>query len=425
MHTTRRQFLGSAAGAALAPFSLVGAPARLPRAHFAVHPFVEANPKAVFVKRTKVPHKMDEPAKLREGIAFAREVFVPVETASDKSVPVSHRVILKPNFTSVRNRRPHEENWGTGTDPQFYEGMIIGLKELGLKRFYFLEANNFHSWNYRGLADINDRHGVEVNEPERRVRNFQEGFEMTWTKVADPVVYTSIPHYAPVNEPDTWLLNIAKWKAHGMCMTLATKNEQGLVVKPYVRFCPGWRMVTGAPEWMQPNIHKDVESRVNRYFANHVKLGYARYESKADLSPMNQEIWAHKTCDNAQTLKTGLAIIEGIYGRDGDGFGTGTDHLTNLVMFGKNKLRLDMIGMYLGGHEPGNVNLFRIAKERGLLDTFNPWEVPVFEWVDGKPVPRKLSDFERTPLKTYYLQRDNEPLYHLVNEPFDYDKVKV
>ena len=126
-----------------------------------------------------------------------------------------------------------------------------------------------------------------------------------------------------------------------------------------------------------------------------------------------------------QTLKTGLAIIEGIYGRDGDGFGVGNDYLTNLVMFSKDKFRLDMVGMYLGGHEPGNVNLFRIAKERGFIDTFNPWEVPVYEWVDGNPVRRKLSDFPRTPLKTYYLQRDGEPLYHLVNEPFDYDKIKT
>ncbi len=62
---------------------------------------------------------------------------------------------------------------------------------------------------------------------------------MTWSKVPDGVVYTSIPHYAPVNEPDTWLLNIAKWKAHGMCLTQSVKNEQGLVVLPYVRFCPG------------------------------------------------------------------------------------------------------------------------------------------------------------------------------------------
>ena len=418
MNLTRRHFLATAA---MAPLPLAGA-ARMPKSHFAVHPFIESHPKAVFLKRTSVADKMDEAAKLREGIEFARDVFVPQDTPG---VPVSHRVILKPNFTSVRNQRPNEDNWGTGTDPQFYEGILTGLKELGLKRFYFLEANNFHSWNYRGLADINDRHGVECNEPERRARNFRDGYELTWTKVPDPVIYTEIPHYAPVNEPDTWLLNIAKWKSHGMCMTLSTKNVQGLVVKPFVRFCPGWQGVTGVPAFMKPWIHPDVERRVKRFFDNHVKLNYARYDSRADLSPVHQEIWAHKTCDNSQVIKPGLNIIEGIYGRDGDGFGIGNDHLTNLVMFSKDRFRLDMIGMFLGGHEPGNVNLFRIAKDRGLLDNFNPWEVEIYEWTANGPSPRKLADFPRTPLKTYYLQRDGEPLYHLVNEPFDYDKVKV
>ena len=118
-------------------------------------------------------------------------------------------------------------------------------------------------------------------------------------------------------------------------------------------------------------------------------------------------------------------MIEGIYSRDGDGFGQGDDYLTNLVLFGIDKFRLDVIGLYLGGHEPGNVALYRIAKERGLSDTFNPWEIPVFEWVDGAAVPRKLTDFPRTPLKTYYLQKENEPIFHLVDEPFDYDRNKI
>jgi len=103
----------------------------------------------------------------------------------------------------------------------------------------------------------------------------------------------------------------------------------------------------------------------------------------------------------------------------------GTAKPTNMLMFGKDRLRLDMIGMWLGGHEPGNVNLFRIAKERGLLDTFNPHEVPVYEWEEGqKPVRRQLSSFQRTPFPTYYLSNDGEPKYHLVNERFDYDRVK-
>jgi len=124
---------------------------------------------------------------------------------------------------------------------------------------------------------------------------------------------------------------------------------------------------------------------VNTFFDDHKRKGFARYDSAAPLSPVHQEIWAHKTCDHYQTVKPGLSVIEGIYGRDGDGFGVGNDHLTNIVIFGQDRLRMDMVGMYLGGHEPGNVNLFRIAKERGLCDTINPWEVELYEWVNRPP----------------------------------------
>ena len=418
----RREFLAGAlgvAGAHILPAETV----RVPKSHFGLHPFIEANPKAVFIRRTHVPHKMDAEAKRREGLQLAREIFVPLDAPG---VPVTHRIILKPNHTSVRDRhRPDEENWGTGTDPQFYEGLVLGLKELGLKKFWFLEANGFAQWNYRGYLDINQRLGIAMNEPDRRHRQFRDGWDMTWSKVPDGVVFKRLPHFAPVNQPDTWLLNIAKWKAHGMCLTQSVKNEQGLVVVPYVRFCSGWRMVTGAPDLMKEDIQPAAEARLRNFFERHQKMGYARYDSRASLSPMHQEIWAHKTCDNQSVLRTGLAMIEGIYGRDGDGFGVGNDYLTNMVMFSKDKFRLDVIGLYLAGHEPGNVALYRVAKERGLSDTFNPWEIPVYEWQDGSAVPRKLTAFQRTPLKSYYLQKQGEPLFHLVNEPFDYDRYTV
>lgn len=426
MTLSRREFLG-AAGAAAIP-SVDGAfarpaSARVPMPFFGLHRFIEENPKAVFIRRTHVLHKMDAPAKLREGLNLAREIFVPMDRAG---VPVTHSVVLKPNFTSVRGRRrTPEENWGTGTDPQFYEGMVMGLKEIGLKKFHFIEANNYPMWNHRGFLDINERHGIAMNETDRRPRHFRDGDGITWSKVPDSVIYSRVPHYAPVNEPGTWLLNIAKWKAHGMCLTQAVKNEQGLVVSPFVRFCSGWQGVTGVPEVMKPEINPRAETLIKNFFERHKKMGYARYESAARLGPIHQEIWAHKTCDNQSVLRTGLSMIEGIYSRDGDGFGQGEDYLTNLVLFGIDKFRLDVIGLYLGGHEPGNVALYRIAKERGLSDTFNPWEIPVFEWVDGAAVPRKLTDFPRTPLKTYYLQKENEPIFHLVDEPFDYDRNKI
>ena len=62
MDISRRQILAMGA-AGLAPIHMQGA--RIPKAQFAVHPFVEAHPKAVFIKRTNVPSKTDAAAKLR------------------------------------------------------------------------------------------------------------------------------------------------------------------------------------------------------------------------------------------------------------------------------------------------------------------------------------------------------------------------
>ena len=44
------------------------------------------------------------------------------------------------------------------------------------------------------------------------------------------------------------------------------------------------------------------------------------------------------------------------------------EFLPNFVMFSKDPFRLDLVGLYLGGHEPGNVHFYRIAKERGLVE---------------------------------------------------------
>ncbi|MEO7650935.1 MAG: hypothetical protein ABIZ80_10750 [Bryobacteraceae bacterium] len=43
----------------------------MPQAYFNLHPFIEKNPKAVLIRRTHVPHRMGEAAKLREGLTFA------------------------------------------------------------------------------------------------------------------------------------------------------------------------------------------------------------------------------------------------------------------------------------------------------------------------------------------------------------------
>lgn len=153
--------------------------------------------------------------------------------------------------------------------------------------------------------------------------------------------------------------------------------------------------------------------------------------------------WVERTLDNISVTPLGLNVIEGVYGRDGDGFlygpnpegndnnpqGQARDYMTNIIIFGKDPFRVDIIGHWLGGHEPGNVGLFHLALERGMSTVLNPRDIPVYEWRDGKATRLSLDMFERTPLKTYYIVRDyngqNEPYYHLCNEPFDYSSVKI
>lgn len=433
MNISRRHFLqysaSLAAAARLPAMAAATSPSRKPQAYFGLHEFIEKNPKAVFIRRTNVPDKMDAAAKLREGLMLSRQIFVPMDRPG---IPVSHRVVVKPNATGVydRRRKP-EENWGVGTDPQFYEGMVTGLQEIGLKKFHFIESTGYDTWNIRGFNDINERLGIETNEPARRAQHLRDNWETNWAKVPDPVVFNRIPHYAPVGEPDTWLLDIAKWKAHSMCLTQSVKNLQGLVAHPFTNFCASWKAVLQPDPAVKPDVHPRVEQVVNNFFDRHRKMNFVRYDAVGGtrggtiITPVAQEIWAHKTCDNLSTLNVGLAMVEGICGRDGDGFNLGQDYLTNMVMFGKDPFRVDIVGLYLGGHEPGNVHLYRIAKERGLTDTFNPWEVPVYEWTDAGPVERKLSSFKRTPLRSIYLTREGEPQMHLVNDPFDYDKIRA
>lgn len=411
MDFTRRHFLLGGAGAAALPAA---------SRYFGLHPFIEANRGAVFIRRTKVAHRMDAPGLRAEGLRLGREIFVPLDRPG---IPVSHRVVLKPNVLTHRPPRGVRINWGT--DPDFYEGLIAALHDVGLRKFYYAEANYRSSRWSAQYDDIHDRYHVEIAEPERRSRHYQDGFEMNWSKPPGAVVYAQVPHYPPIGEPGIWLFNIAKWRSHGMCLTQACKNAQGLTVWPFQRFCLGWSMVTGVPEFMKPYICPDVTDRVTRYLESHRRMGYARYDSTARLGPLEQEIWAHKTCDNLSALEFGLCMIEGIYVRNEDPSDSVREFLPNLVMFGKDPFRLDLVGLWLGGHEPGNVHFYRIAKERGLSDTFNPWDVPVYEWTNEGPVRRKLTDFPRTLLKTYYLQKSGEPLYHMVDQPFDYDRVKL
>jgi hypothetical protein len=142
------------------------------------------------------------------------------------------------------------------------------------------------------------------------------------------------------------------------------------------------------------------------------------------------ETWASRCLDNNAVTRAGLHIIEGIYGRDGhfiDGPNNSlaNDYMTNYIIFGLNPFYVDIVGHWIGGHEPGNFGLFHMAREKGFINTFNPANIKTYEWDPPSGATYKhLSGFTRHPLKTMYLRKDyggkSEDYWHMVNEHFDY-----
>lgn len=236
--------------------------------------------------------------------------------------------------------------------------------------------------------------------------------------------------YWPINAPDSFLINVAKFKAHEMCMTLTAKNQQGMCAHNYQEHCCAWnRNMDMNVNHFQQNAKTIIYNNWERHLADGIprwgRPGMDYYSGKG------METWATRCLDNNLATKAGIHIVEGIYGRDGnflEGPNEGdiaNDYMTNIIIFGMNPFYIDNVGTWLGGHEPGNVGLFHLAMERGFSTTINPMDIPVYEWkADGTASLTPLTDFERFELKTLYLAKDyegqTEDWWHLCNEPFEY-----
>ena len=430
-----------------------------PSGYFGVHPFVEQHPEAVFILRTHVDYKTNSDACKRVGLDLGRSVFVPMDNTG---IPVTYNIAAKPNLTAhqaVDKKRGFtlEDTMGIATDVFFVEGLFESLKELGVAgtRMHTRDANGASVIEPRGYVAMGQRVGATVAAVKNTIATREDANDaeaFVWKEVPGGVVSTQVPYLWPFNAPDSWNLNVAKFKAHEMGLTLASKNWQGSHAAPFQQYCGKWPDIDSMQklekiinkECIHPKVHEVVEANFKRHTGTIPRWDtpdFPRNESEDNeqyyYTALCMELWAHRTIDNHAASPIGLHIIEGIYGRDGDfnwgpnPFGNENnydgrawDYMTNIVIFGKSPYLVDIVGHWLGGHEPGNFGLFHIAMERGKLDVMNPMNIPVYEWQDGVAVRRPLTSFTRTPLRTFYLQqRTKEPLWHLCNEPFDYTKV--
>lgn len=413
--------------------------------YFSLHAFIESHPEAVFIKRTNVPAKTNAQAKQSVGFEFAQEVFVYGTTGG---IPLSHKIAIKANVTHTEGKGNTPDGMGIITDKHFTEGLIEGMQGLGFRsnQMYLREGNwlkdgycstDLMNTGYVEMAERTGIHSLYFPDGRRitdlTLENLQAGTEVVWKDCPDGVVFKRIGYMSPYNQKGSWLLNISKFKAHYMGMTLCAKNLQGMCVSPHVRFCENEAATYQHPDFVLADFQPGFADHVAALHAQHLQAGIPRWDRPGDnySSGYGMERWAQRTCDSLSVTDIGLNVIEGIYGRNGNGFmkgpdpeGKAEDFMTNILIFGKDPFRVDIIGTWLAGHEPGNFGFFHIAKERGLSTVLNPGDIPVYIWDKDNPQQTSLSNLERIPLATSYLRRDyngqSEPLYHLVDEPFDY-----
>ncbi len=435
MAITRRQFVQSSllAGAGLmlgkGKNSLSGSGSAL----FGIHPFILQNPDAVFIMRTNVDRKTNGAAIKSAGLGFGRSVFALTDNPAE-GVPLTHRIVIKPNLTCRQRGRDIytvENSMGIVTDACFVEGIIESMKELGLDagQFYIREVNCPDDLADGGYLDMAQRTGIDLQCIDTPAGILSPD-KIQWIDVPDGIWFRKIPYLWPVNAPDTFLLNIAKFKTHGMGLTLCAKNLQGTNAMNYQAHCTsyGENMSGVDPAHLNPMASEQILANYTR----HSEAGIPRWKRPGVDGGLWQETWATRCLDNNSVTFAGLHIIEGIYGRDGNFLdgpnpqNLATDYMTNYIIFGRNQFHTDIVGHYLAGHEPGNFGLFHLARERGMISTFNPMEIPVYSWDTAKGYSAvSLASLTRYPLKTYYLRRDyagqSEPYWHLVNEPYYYN----
>jgi uncharacterized protein (DUF362 family) len=307
--------------------------------------------------------------------------------------------------------------------------MIERLVELGVtaSKICVREVNCYSDFSDGGYLALATRTGIDVSNVSTSVSSTPPS-RIVWKDVPNGTWFTRIPYVWPVGAADSWLVNVAKLKAHSMGITLCAKNLQGTVASPYVSHCKKHNVSMGIPA---SDYRSDAFTVIQNNWQRRVNQGLPRWDRPGVTGGLWQETWASRCLDNNSTLKAGLHVVEGIYGRDGNFMdgpsseGLATDYMTNVIIFGLNPFHVDTIGTWIAGHEPGNFGLFHMAIERGLSAFLDPASIPLYEWTAGGTATRcGLSAFQRTPLKTLYLRKDynggTEDLYHMVDEPFDY-----
>lgn len=403
-----------------------------------VRPEIMNNPRAVFLVETHVDARpdargfySDARTQLEEsGRRTASLVFV-------RGAKRGGSTLVAPNFTSVQESVKSPVT-GVITSPDFIAGFAEGLRDLGTVNIIATErGGSISSRRATGVYDVFDRHGIPLIEAQYQRFGDYSKRELNWHRIpGKPVVWNRMPTCRPVGDPDCFYINMPKLKCHNLGLTtLSIKNIQGVVPSGYGHYCTQWPVLRFESERtlgvdLDRVFLSDYYERVEAAFLRHRAEGYkywdhegayAAYERKggwnafrkimddqarvrefmSDIPPalMYDELWCQRAIDSAFAVHPDINIVEGIIGRDGNGFGVGTDRLANYIVVGLSKLEVDAVASYIMGQNPLELYYTRIGKERGLGEN-DPEKIGIFRFTnDGGIEPVKsLANIRRTPL---------------------------
>ena len=182
----------------------------------------------MFINLTKIKEKTDRKEIYDASYKLAREMFI--SASGGVGYPNSTKITAKPNWTSYRpdNDDP-TYHMGIITDLGFIEGFLNGVKTRGPQDVYIRECASPQRWEELGYAQMCAKNNFNLKDLSSK--NFWELGDEIIFKSVDGVVFKEVGFMAPMNASDTFLINMAKFKAHTMGISASIKNLQGITGK--------------------------------------------------------------------------------------------------------------------------------------------------------------------------------------------------
>lgn len=225
------------------------------------------------------------------------------------------RVAIKPNL--VHKSRPEQ---CAVTHPAIVEAVARKVIALGAEAV--LAESPGGAYNQSVLRGVYAASGMA--EAARRT-GMQLNFDCSDCTVENKkaVRYSKIPVLTPLVQAD-FIINIAKLKSHTLAVySGAVKNLYGAI-----------------PGLLKAELH-------------------FRYQSREAFSDMLVDI--------AQAVRPGLSIIDGVWGMEGEGPGTGDPRKMGVLLASASPFAADAVAVELLGFKRGEIPVLAAAQKRGLL----------------------------------------------------------